>query len=236
MVTIHQTAQSLNPGEYVSLFRLDATSVGGAMFYFVQGRVEGAEVKHDGIIYQPADVEFEGFEVSGQGALPTPTIRLANSDGLIQSAINTFGDLLGCEVRRIRTFRQHLDDGSDPDPTAIFGPDIFKVERKTTENSVFVEWELSAAIDQEGKKLPGRQVIRDTCLARYRAYNVNTGKFDYTRAICPYTGSKYFDKQNTPTTADKDQPSRTVTCCKLRFGENNPLPFGGFPGVGRVRP
>ncbi|WP_276122569.1 phage minor tail protein L [Pararhizobium qamdonense] len=236
MVTIYQSAQSLTPGEYVSLFRLDATSVGGAMFYFVQGRVEGGAVIHDGITYQPADVEFEGFEVSGQGALPTPTLRMSNADGLIQTAINTYGDLLGCEVRRIRTFRHHLDDGSDPDPTAIFGPDVFKVDRKATENSVYVEWELSAAIDQEGKKLPGRQVIRDTCLFRYRAYNANTQTFDYSKALCPYTGTKYFDKQNLPTTKAKDQPSRTVDCCKLRFGEKNPLPFGGFPGVGRVRP
>jgi lambda family phage minor tail protein L len=235
MVTIYQTAQSLTPGEYVSLFRLDATSVGGAMFYFVQGRVDGTGIVHDGITYQSVDVEFEGFEVSGQGALPTPTIRFSNSDGLIQSAINTYGDLLGCELRRIRTFRQHLDDGSDPDPTAIFGPDVFKIDRKASENAVFVEWELSAAIDQEGKKLPGRQVIRDTCLVRYRAYNANTGTFDYSKAQCPYTGTQYFDKQNQPTTAAKDQPSRTVDCCKLRFGEANPLPFGGFPGVGRIR-
>ncbi|OCP21893.1 MULTISPECIES: phage minor tail protein L [unclassified Ensifer] len=235
MVTIYQTAQSLTPGEYVSLFRLDATSVGGGIFYFVQGRVEGGAVVHDGIEYQPCDVEFEGFEVSGQGALPTPVIRIANSDGLIQSALNTYGDLLGCELRRVRTFRQHLDDGDDPDPSAIFGPDVFKIDRKTSENSVFVEWELSAAIDQEGKKLPGRQVIRDTCLFRYRAFNRNSGTFDYSKALCPYGGSQYFDKQDRPTTIDKDQPSRSVNCCKVRFGEANPLPFGGFPGVGRVR-
>ncbi len=235
MVTIYQTAQSLTPGERVELFRLDATSVGAGLFYFVQGRIDGGAVRHNGIEYQPCDVEFEGFEVNGQGALPTPTIRIANSDGLIQSAINTFGDLLGCELRRIRTFRQHLDDGDDPDPSAIFGPDIFKVDRKSSENDVYVEWELSAAIDQEGKMLPGRQVLRDTCLARYRAFNKNTGVFDYSRAICPYTGSVYFDRQDRPTTADKDQPSRTINCCKIRFGENNPLPFGGFPGVGRVR-
>ncbi len=235
MVTIYQSAQSLTPGEYVSLFRLDATSVGGGIFYFVQGRIDGGAVKFDGIEYQPCDVEFEGFEVNGQGALPTPTIRIANSDGLIQSAINTFGDLLGCEIRRVRTFRQHLDDGDDPDPSAIFGPDVFKVDRKSAENNVYVEWELSAAIDQEGKMIPGRQVIRNTCLSRYRAFNKNTGTFDYTRAICPYAGSAYFDKQDLPTTADKDQPSRTINCCKIRFGENNPLPFGGFPGVGRVR-
>jgi lambda family phage minor tail protein L len=235
MTTIYETAQSLTPGEKVALYRLDATSAGGGVFYFVQGRVDGTGVKFDGITYQPCDVEFEGFEVNGQGALPTPVIRIGNADGLIQSAINTFGDLLSCELRRIRTFRQHLDDGDDPDPSAIFGPDIFKVDRKSSENDVYVEWELSAAIDQEGKMIPGRQVIRNTCLSRYRSFNKNTGQFDYTRAICPYAGNAYFDRQDNPTTADKDAPSRTINCCELRFGKNNPLPFGGFPGVGRAR-
>ena len=32
----------------------------------------------------------------------------------------------------------------------------------------------------------------------------------------------------------KDQCSRTMTGCKLRFGPFAELPFGGFPGIARV--
>lgn len=232
MVTIYQAAQNLNPKGIIELFRLDTTSVGGGMFFFVQGAAADGPVSFGGQEYQPVDIEFEGLEVSGQGALPTPVIRLANTDGIAQSAINTWGDLLGCEIRRLRTFKNFLDGQTDADPSAFFGPDVFLVERKATENPVYIEWELSAAIDQEGKQLPGRQVIRDTCLWRYRAWTGSA--FDYSKAQCPYTGNEYFDINNLPTTADKDRPSRTLACCKTRFGESAPLPFGGFPGVGRV--
>lgn len=233
MVTIYQSVQDLNPKAIVDLFRLNTNSLGGGVMFFVQGSQVNEEISFGDQKYQPIDIEFEGLEVSGQGALPTPTIRLANMDGIAQSAINTWGDLLGCEIRRIRTFKNFLDGQPDADSTAFIGPDVFLIERKVTENPVFIEWELSAAIDQEGKELPGRQVIRDTCLWRYRAWN-GVG-FDYTRAQCPYTGNAYFDVNNLPTTADKDRPSRSLACCKIRFGENNPLPFGGFPGVGRVQ-
>jgi lambda family phage minor tail protein L len=234
MVTIYQTAQRLSPGEYVSLFRLDLTSVGGGVEYFTQGAEISDTVKFDGISYQPMDVEFTGLEVTGQGALPTPTIRLANTDGIAQNAVNTWGDLLGCEVRRIRTFKRHLDGQPDADPGAFFGPDVFLIERKASENPVYIEWELSASIDQEGRMIPGRMVVRDTCLWRYRAWNKSVLNFDYSKAQCPYTGNRYYDINNNPTTADKDTPSRTQTCCETRFGRGNVLPFGGFPGAGRV--
>jgi lambda family phage minor tail protein L len=234
LVTIYQSAQSLTPGEAVSLFRIDVSSVGGGLLYFVQGSEFSEKIKFGGIEYQPMDVEFDGLEVTGQGALPSPSIRLSNTDGIAQAMINTFGDLLGCEVRRIRTFRRHLDGQPDADPSAFFGPDVFLVERKVSENPVYIEWELSASIDQEGRMIPGRVAIRDTCLWRYRVWSSGQGAFDYSKAQCPYTGNRYYDINNLPTTASKDRPSRTLACCKLRFGENAALPFGGFPGVGRV--
>lgn len=234
LATIYQSAQSLTPGETVSLFRIDVSSVGGGLLYFVQGAEFDKEIEFGGIKYQPMDVEFDGLEVTGQGSLPSPTIRLSNTDGIAQTMINTFGDLLGCEVRRIRTFKRFLDGQPDADPSCFFGPDVFLIERKTSENSVYIEWELSAAIDQEGRMIPGRTMIRDTCLWRYRTWSPSQGHFDYTKAQCPYTGNAYYDENNLPTTPSKDRPSRTLACCKLRFGEDAALPFGGFPGAGRV--
>lgn len=230
-----QTAQSLQPDASVELFTLDATSIGGPIYYFVQGKHgDGDPIVFNGVTYQALDIEFEGLEVTGTGALPTPRIRLSNSDGVVQSIINTWGDLVGCDLYRVRTFRCHLDGEADADPTAFFGPDQFRFAQKTTQNPIYFEWELSAAIDQEGKMLPGRQIIRDTCLWRYRVWNGTS--FDYTKALCPYTGSNYFDINDQPVAnPEDDYPSRRLGCCKARFGENAPLPFGGFPGVGRMR-
>jgi len=236
MVTIYQQAQSLSPDPIVSLFTLDTTSIGGPLIHFVQGRDANGKVAFNGTQYEAVDIEFTGMEISGVGALPTPTIRLANHDGVIQSVLNTWGDVLGCPIYRIRTFARFLDNGSEPDGTAFYGPDTFRVERKVNENPVFIEWELSTSIDQEGKMLPGRSVIRDTCLWRYRAWNPQTRRFDYSKAQCPFADNKFFDINDQPVVDPaKDVPSRRISCCEARFGKGNPLPFGGFPGVARVR-
>jgi len=236
MTGISQEAQSLNPSAIVALFTLDTTSIGGPVLHFIQGTKENnAPVQHGGIEYQPVDIEFDGLEVTGAGALPTPIIRVSNTDGLAQAIINTWGDLLGCVVTRIRTYARFLDGQPDEDPDVFFGPDIFRVERKAQENPVFIEWELSASIDQEGKLLPGRQIIRDTCLWRYRIYDPATATFNYSKAQCPYTGSQYFDFEDNPVASPaEDVPSRRLGCCRARFGAGSPLPFGGFPGVART--
>lgn len=217
----------------LSLFTVDATSVGGSVLRFVQARQGSGDVVFGGLTYQAIDIEFSGLETSGVGALPTPTMSIANTDMFIQALVNTLGDLNGCVVTRIRTFARFLDGQPDADPTAVYGPDVYKVERKAEDSSVQISWELSAAIDQEGKMLPGRPMVRDTCMWRYRAWDAASGTFNYDRVLCPYTGTQYFDEQDKPTTAANDKPSRTKNCCKLRFGEGQPWPFGGFPGMGR---
>lgn len=236
MPTIQSVAQSLAPDAHVALFLLDASSVGGGSYHFVQGRKTGGDVSYGGQTYTAIDIDFKGLETSGVGALPTPSLVLANTNLVPQAMVNTWGDLLGCVVYRWRTFARYLDGGASPDGAAYFGPDTFKIDRKVTENAVFIEWQLSAAIDQEGKLLPGRQIIRDTCMWRYRIYNAGTDAFDYSKAICPYTGTTNYDINDQVTALKKDDvPSRRLSCCKTRFGANAALPFGGFPGVARVR-
>jgi lambda family phage minor tail protein L len=234
MSTINALVQAPQTGGHVDLFRFDATSVGGSVYYFVQSRLQAGGVVFGGITYQPSDIEFTGLEVSGTGALPQPRLKIANTDGVIQSVINTFGDLCGCTLRRVRTFEKYLDGKPEADPTAYFGPEIFRVERKTSETPLSVEWELSTSIDQEGKQLPGRVVVRDTCLWRYRRWTGSA--WDYSEAQCPYVGTQAYDANNNPV-ADPalDRPARNLSCCKTRFGDNAALPFGGFPGVARAR-
>jgi lambda family phage minor tail protein L len=232
---IQSEAQNLAPTGIISLFTVDSTSLGGPLMYFVMGSDSDSPVAFGGVEYQPIDVEFNGLETSGAGALPTPKIRISNVDGLAQALVSTYGELLGCTLYRVRTYKRFLDGQPDADPEAFYGPDIFRFERKTSENGVYIEWELSASIDQEGKQLPGRTIIRNTCLWRYRYFNNSVGGFDYSKAQCPYTGSQSYDINDLPVSdPSKDVPSRRLGCCRARFGEKNPLPFGGFPGVQRV--
>lgn len=235
MSQIAATIRSPNPSARIALYRLDTSSLGGPVLFFHPGSASDAGVTFGGVYYTPVDVQFSGMEVSGTGALPTPRVKIANTNQAMQAIINTYGDLLGCGVSRIRTFERFLDGRPGADPTAYLGPDTFRVERKISENPIYIEFELSAEIDQQGKMLPGRQVVRDTCLWRYRIHNPLSGNFDYSKAQCPYTGAASYSYLGAPTTPDKDACSRDISGCELRFGKGNPLPYGGFPGSARIR-
>lgn len=234
MPTIQSEGQSLEPSAIVSLFTLDTTSLGGPLLRFTQGKETNGPVKFAGQVYEAVDVEFTGLETSGVGALPQPKITFSNTSGIVQMLVNTYGDMLGCRLYRIRTFARFLDDAADADPEAFYGPDIFQVERKSSENSTAVTWDLSAGIDQEGRMLPARVIVRETCLWRYRYWNPDTLTWDYSNAQCPYVGNQYFDVNDNPVASPADdKPSRRLSCCRARFGRNSPLPFGGFPGIAR---
>jgi lambda family phage minor tail protein L len=235
MSSLSETQQKSSPGDFLQLFVLDATALGGTVLRFVLGAGDiGATVTWQGEVYTAAPVEAEGFEVNGQGSLPTPKIKIANINGALQGMIRDHGDLVGALVTRTRVFAQNLDGASEADPTAHYPPDIYRVERKIAMNKIYVEWELSAALDQQGVMLPRRQVLRDYCDKRYRFWGGSV--FDYTKATCPYTGSACFNTQGNPVGAADDRCGKRLSDCKLRFGVNAVLPYGGFPGVARVRP
>jgi len=237
MSTIAAAVRSVNPGIPLSMYRLDTTSIGGQVYYFCQASEAGDGITFQGIYYTPVDVDFSGFEMTTQGGLPTPKIKIANTNGVFQNVVNTFGDMIGCKIQRIRTFAQYLDNQPQADGTAFFGPDMFRIERKSSENPIFIEWELSSSVDNEGKLLPGRVVVRDTCLWRYRSYTVDGG-WNYAKAQCPYTGQNgMFTMANAPTgDPTQDVCGRTISACKTRYGSNAALPIGSFPGVNRVNP
>lgn len=236
MSNLATESQKLNPSGMVSLFTLDTTSIGGIIYCFTMGSIAGAPVVYRGVSYQPIDIELKGMQASGTGSLARPELVLANTDGLIQAIVNTWGDLNGCKVTRIRTYTRFLDGMPEADPNAFYGVDKFVIDRKSTDTPEEISWELSAAIDQEGAYI-GRDIIRDTCMWRYRRWDAVLGVFDNSKALCPYVGTIYFDANNAVVTNPAlDVPSRGLTCCKKRFDPDNtgqPLPFGGFPGVSR---
>ena len=235
MTNLTENVQSPTPGELVTMFQLDTSSIGGPIQSFCAAAQNNLGVTFNGVYYTPTDVSYSGFEMSGSGGLPTPKIKVSNSNGIFQAMLNTFGDLVGCTLTRIRTFAQYLDGAAEADPTALFGPDIFLVERKSSENPIFIEWELSSSLDNQGAMIPKRMVIRDTCTWRYRVWNMTTGAFDYTKAQCPYTGAIMTAQDAASTDPTQDGCGRMVSSCKLSFGATGDLPYGGFAGVARFQ-
>jgi len=228
--------QKFSPSNLVTMFDLDLTTIigGVGVLQFTSTAFESEAVVWQGNMYTPIPIEADGFEISSSGSLPAPTLRVLNTTSL-QSSVIALNDLLGATLTRTRTFKTFLDDGATPDPTAYFPQDVFKVDRKISQNKVFIEWELAASIDQEGRMIPGRQIIRDYCTHIYRRYDTDTADFNYDQATCPYTGGLFFDENNVPCAASADRCGKRLSSCRARFGTTVELPTRAFPGVAKIR-
>ena len=83
--------------------------------------------------------------------------------------VTTGNDLTGATVTRIRTLARYLDainfSGGinplgTPDPTAEFPQEIYKIDRKASENREVVTFELAAVFDLVGVIAPKRQCTK----------------------------------------------------------------------------
>lgn len=235
-MTISRDIQKPFVGQLVTLFELDCTHLpNGLILYFTSSAYSSSEIRWNGKVYTPIEIEAEGFEMDSQSAFPTPKLRLTNVTSLATSLVVSYGDMIGSQVRRIRTFAQYLDDGDTPDPTAIFMPDVYVIEQKTSHTNVSIEWKLSVILDQQGIQIPSFQLVRDYCSHVFRYYDPIDEVMKYERATCPYTGS-YYTIDNVATSDPLlDRCPKTLEGCKKRFGARNNLPYKGCPGLARFR-
>lgn len=224
--------QKLNPSAIIELFVVDLTSLGGSTYRFHAGTNGLTQnLVWQGNTYTAWPSEATGFDYSSNGQLPRPKLSLANTMGAITALILEHDDIVGAKITRKRTLLKYLDAinfpggvNADEDDTAEFPDEIFFVDRKETENKLVVVFELTSSFDVTGVKLPRRQIIQNICPFRYRG------------SECGYTGEDYFKVDDTATAnSAEDVCGKRLTSCKLRFGANNELPFGGFPGAGLVR-
>ena len=228
-------AQSPAADALITLFELDATMLGDSeVRRFTASAWQGSVVRFGGQSYTPIDVEAAGFEWQGQGAPPTPSLRIANTNRVMGALTRDFDDLVGARLTRLRTYRMFLDDGASPDPEMRFPPDLYRIERKVSQNKLFIEFELAVPFDQEGQLLPGRVMLRDMCTHSYRRW---TGSgFDYGRATCPYTGSAYWTQTGVATGSPaQDRCGKRLGDCGKRFPSPASVPTRAFPGLARVR-
>lgn len=222
-----QTVKTQLP-EVVDLFTLDITlllpagSTDQAIYHFCNwSQVNGADVAYDGNTYTALPLQASGFELNTSGQLERPSITFANVGLAITGLTNTYSDLVGATVKRIRTLTTYLDGQPGADPDAYWGPDEWVIEQKTSENKLSVAFQLSVPFDLEGRSLPGRRLLREQCQWIYRS---NIG--------CHYTGTNYWDaNDDTVGSLANDVCGKRLSSCRLRFGTTSRLPFGGFPGL-----
>lgn len=136
------------------------------------------------------------------------------------------------------TSNHGLVTNPNADGSAKIKEELYVINRKTSADDVFAEFELKSPVDMEGVQLPLRIVRKRWCDAKYRVPDGNGGfiYFPVEDGGCPFKGGAYFDVNGNPTTADKDRCSKEVeTGCVKRFGKNQALPFSALPGVRGVQ-
>lgn len=233
--SIKEDIQTLNVGfPKVELYTLDASVIGGSVYRFTPGPLNGAAPVFNGQAYTPIPVVIEGIEMAGDGKLPRPKITISNIFKALQAEVVAYKDLIDAVLTRKRTYLKYLDGQALENPEAVFPEDVYIIKRKLKHNKLLFQFELRSPLDLEYVLIPGRQVLPDC----NRVYRVWTGTaFDYTHADCPYTDTDYYTAAGVATTAPYDQCGKDLYSCKLRFpSTHNPdtqLPTRGFPGVGQ---
>lgn len=240
-MTIEQDIQRLDPGKMVTLFEVDLSPITKTHteddhLYFHSGTNELSQPvtwtsrDWDDVMrahaYNPFPIKVEGFEASTKGVAARPTMTVANVTGILWPIMDQYDDLVGARVIRRRTFVRYLDavnfQAGNPsaDPNQHLPEDVYFVEKKLAAGKSQVTWELASALDLEGVKLPGRDIIVNFC------------PWDYRGPECGYAGTNYFDVTGAPVaTLAQDVCSKAVASgCKKRF-PSQPLPFGGFPAA-----
>lgn len=220
---ITEDVQKLEVGEIIELFEVDATTLGGEIYRF-HGYASESVITWQGLEYSPWPLEAKGFAMSGSGRMPTPSLSLGNVGGFITALVVFFNDLVGSTVIRRRTLGKYLDGRPEADPTEEFPPEYWYIEMKSGEDSEKVMFELSCALNFQGVQLPRRQIVANNCPWRYRG------------ADCGYNGPPVATEYDIITTdAALDKCGKRVNSCKLRFGPDAPLPYGGFPAASLTR-
>jgi len=234
-----------SPSAVIELFELDLSPIAGFYsipsqdqhLYFHAGTNQlGSNVVWQGNTYARWPVEINGIEVRTGGELPRPTFSLSNLSLFAGGLVKAYADMIGCNLVRKRTFVKFLDavnftGGTNPtaDPNAFFPSDVFKIDRKASENHLTITFELAVPWDVEGVTLPRRQIISSICPWKYK------GALDSpVNGPCGYAGTLYWKADDTTTVnANEDNCGKRESSCRLRHG-NTAIPFGGFPGVGLI--
>lgn len=173
----------LQPTAIVELFLLyfDTVDKENAFIAFHGGSIFADGITWQGIKYLPLPVETEGFEITANGELPRPKIRISNKDYFMTDMLLKNQDFQFAKIIRKRTFVKFLDDinfdGGNPwgeaDSSAEISNDTYLIGQKTAENKLYIELELTSPLDLENFELNNRVILSRYCSWYYRGNGCN---------------------------------------------------------------
>lgn len=126
-------------------------------------------------------------------------------------------ELVYAQFLDARNFPNGRNPQADPTQESV---SLFIIEQLKSLNDEVATFELALPAETDNARIPLLMITSDTCIWQYRS------------AECGYTGGPVADEKDNPATdPKKDACSHCLRGCKLRFGANAILPFGGFPST-----
>jgi lambda family phage minor tail protein L len=233
-MTIEEQLLRPDIGGLVELFQIDMTPISAtAPTIYLTPTTEGAppaEIARGGQSFVACPIAAEGFERGGSGPLPSPALTIANVGHMVSAWVEGAQDLLGAIVTRTVVLADWLDGGSAADATAAISSDVYEIAQKTSQTPTAVSFSLRSPLES-GRQVPFRKAW-PKCAHSYRFYNLSTSVWVY--GTCPYVAGPMWTVFNISTGSNAaDFCPKTTEACSLRF-TSGPLPFFGFPSLGRV--
>lgn len=227
--------QSLYPGEIITLVEVDGSKFGANVYRFHSENIaytpeELMQARETGIL-PPKDIIFRGdvygarpFGISGigftsNGKAEKPQLSLSNLDGRVAALIRSYNGMMQAKVTICITQADLLGENGAVEDGA-YRKLVYYIERPNFVNRDVARFDLTSPYDMDGIMIPSR-LTQSVCYWAQRGW-YRSGKG------CGYNGSAMFDKDNNPVSdPSQDFCAGTVTACKLRFGPENELDFGG---------
>lgn len=228
--------QSLFPGEVLTLVEIDGTRFGAQIYRMhnenIQytpeeimaatqpgGKLEPKTITFQGNEYGARPFGISGISLNGNGKAGKPQLSLSNLDSRVSALIRSYNGMMQAKVTIWITTRDMLADSGNV-AAGDFRKYVYYVERPNFVDQNVARFDLTSPYDMDGVMIPPR-ITQSVCFFAQRGwYRSGNG--------CGYNGAGKFDKDNKPTDdPSKDVCAGTVTACKLRFGANNELDFGG---------
>lgn len=233
--TFDNVLQSLYPGEIITLIEIDGTRFGAQVYRIhneniqytpeelMQARETGVlppkEIIFRGEAYGARPFGITGISFSSDGKADKPQLTLSNLDSQVSAMIRAYNGMMQAKVTIWITAAEFLGaNGAVQD--GAYRKLVYYIERPNFCNQSVARFDLTSPYDMDGIMIPPR-ISQAVCFWAQRGW-YRSGKG------CGYNGSAMFDKDNNPVSDPaQDFCAGTATACKLRFGENNELDYGG---------
>jgi phage-related protein len=250
---VYDELYKLEPDAIIELFHLQFTAATNGLddnLYFHAG-TNGipTSIVFGGITYTAAPVEADGFEKTGKGTLPRPTLQVANVNNAITSLMHRATnpiDPLMAKVTRIKTMKKFIDAVNFFDQVYIYqdgntavtqGNDTLVLAAHGTgdETARFPDevWYIDriSSENQQAVEFELASKLELTNVLLPGRTVVEHCPYRYRGPDCGYEGGPVATEADVATSnASEDRCGKKVSSCRLRFA-NTTLPFGGFPGA-----